>query len=226
MLGTAMTDSTERIKSKLATLKSLDLECRIFGADHHRYRTGPTLLEAELQAVETFFRVDLPPDYRAFLSRIGNGGAGPGLGLQRFAASGQAKDMPDDFADYYETAIRALEQDPNRLARPCPLVRSICRSDMDVPEDMEAYLRWEREIWNPLDDGMLELANYGCGLKAKLVLTGSARGSIWVVDECDGAAIDEFQDCADGMGSGTPLPQRYSFADWHEFWLDGAIAEC
>ena len=52
-----------------------------FGESKHGFRLGPPLGEGELAAFEQVHGVSLPAGYRAFLTEIGNGGAGPYYGL-------------------------------------------------------------------------------------------------------------------------------------------------
>jgi hypothetical protein len=79
-----MTPQCERIAEKLERLKAADPKCLTFGVHIHRYRLGPALPVSELQSIETDLGIALPNDYGAFLRELGNGGAGPGYGLQRF----------------------------------------------------------------------------------------------------------------------------------------------
>jgi hypothetical protein len=236
----------DRIRRKLADLKAADPEFRSFGAYQHQYRLGPTLSEDRLQKIEAYYSIELPADYRTFLACIGNGGAGPGYGLERFGtprmlprsrpesivvtvkySAGKVnypvKAFADRFATMYWGSVQHLAKDRGLLSRPCPLRKTVQRSEMEVPDDDEGYEQWEREVWNPLDDGMLNLANYGCGMTAKLVITGRKRGTVWVADECDGEWIAEFRDCGSAVGTGIPQPRSYRFVAWYEHWLDNAL---
>jgi hypothetical protein len=62
----------------------------VFGATTHRYRLGPPVDEARLAGFEAAERVGLPADYREFLGRVGDGGAGPAHGLRPFAEAWRA----------------------------------------------------------------------------------------------------------------------------------------
>jgi hypothetical protein len=53
----------------------------VFGVIGHHFVLNPPLTEAEVVAFEQGHQVRLPPDYRHFLTSIGNGGAGPYYGV-------------------------------------------------------------------------------------------------------------------------------------------------
>jgi hypothetical protein len=67
-------------------LRTADQSCRVFGSDRHRHRFGPALPSARAKAFESAHSINLPPDYRCFLTTIGNGGAGPYYGLAPLCA--------------------------------------------------------------------------------------------------------------------------------------------
>ncbi|HEX5541068.1 MAG TPA: SMI1/KNR4 family protein [Micromonospora sp.] len=153
----------ERVAGKLAAAANRHRHSRRrFGADHHGFRLGPPLPEAEVASFEHRHSVVLPADYRAFITRIGHGGtgsdgngAGPYYGL-----------LPLDQWD------AALEQGSSEtvLATPFP-------ADPD-----HKYQDWWAEAG--LDDdqevfpGAIALADEGCGVLSLLVVTGTARGRV------------------------------------------------
>lgn len=77
-------EQLKRIKHKLKQLKTLDADCNLFGAFKHRYNLNPVLSKQEIQLFENAHKVRLPEEYVAFLTEIGNGGAGPFYGLEPF----------------------------------------------------------------------------------------------------------------------------------------------
>lgn len=79
-----MSDWLEQIVEKVKTIQKLDPQCKLFGAHGHKYRFGPVLTQKGLAELENRYCVQLPEDYRQFLLRVGNGGCGPGYGLERF----------------------------------------------------------------------------------------------------------------------------------------------
>lgn len=98
---------------RLAGLRRADPECRVFGAGEHRYALRPLLPEAEVRALEGRAGITLPADYRAFVTRVGDGGAGPFYGIHSLRrAAGPSPDHlarpflpPTTHADYGEGEI-------------------------------------------------------------------------------------------------------------------------
>src|SRR5687768_10610227 len=69
------------IKEKIALLKEKDKNFRVSGSEFHEYQFHPTLPETALEAFENEHQIRLPEDYRLFLTKLGNGGAGPYKGV-------------------------------------------------------------------------------------------------------------------------------------------------
>jgi hypothetical protein len=86
-------DALARIARKLAAVRAADPGCVVYGASQHRYQLNPCLSEPDIAAFEARVGVALPPEYRAFVCRLGNGGAGPDNGLHPLRI-----DRPDDYA--------------------------------------------------------------------------------------------------------------------------------
>lgn len=72
------------VKEKLSTLKEKDKDFRVFGSSRHRYELSAPLPETQIESFEKENHLKLPADYRAFLTEIGNGGAGPFYGIFKF----------------------------------------------------------------------------------------------------------------------------------------------
>lgn len=157
-----MTDSptvrVDRILQKLARARSLGLKC--FGSDSHGFRLKPPIAEQIVVAFETQHDVLLPEDYRTFLLRAGNGGAGPYYGIY-------ALDKSEDFADWV-----CDDRPADFLARPCPLREGMSRSE-----------NWTDQFGNESPyQGTLSLGTQGCTYGMQLVVTGTLRGRVIYVD--------------------------------------------
>ena len=70
-----------RITKKLASLRQSDRTFAIFGSDSHRYQLNPPLSAEALLDCEKGLGVQLPTEYRLFVTTVGHGGAGPYYGL-------------------------------------------------------------------------------------------------------------------------------------------------
>lgn len=71
----------ETLKEKVSLLKIMDKDLTLYGSKNHKYEFNPTLSEKEIETFEQRYQIRLPEDYRIFLMRVGNGGAGPRDGL-------------------------------------------------------------------------------------------------------------------------------------------------
>lgn len=90
-----MTPTTcSTIRDRVNRLASIDVEKVQFGAGSHQYRFGPALLESDCESIEGLYGISLPTEYRWFITSVGNGGVGPGYGLERFAAADSESNLP------------------------------------------------------------------------------------------------------------------------------------
>jgi hypothetical protein len=189
----------ERIEAKLRQAVERDL--RPFGAETGGLQRVPPLSPDALAAVEARLGVTLPEEYRGFVTRIGDGGAGPAYGL-----------FP------LEHAMRESNVDrvPDLLAREFPHVTAYNRD-----EDPAVHAFWDRvdagEVSEEEGDsfhqsqlaGALTLCHEGCGHMHFLVVTGPARGTMWI----DSSASDQGY-----------IPLNVTFLEWYERWLDDVLA--
>src|SRR5215831_5223738 len=71
-----------------------------FGAELHGFRRRRRLTGQQVAAFERRYAVTLPPEYRAFITGVANGGAGPAYGLYSLAEAVSKEPrgrVPDDF---------------------------------------------------------------------------------------------------------------------------------
>lgn len=172
-----------------------------FGAEKHGMRLRPPLAPDDVAAVEARLGVALPEDYRAFVTRVGDGGAGPAYGV-----------FP--LADALHRS--GVDRVPALLRLP---YRHVERYEPEEDDEWNAF--WDRVAaggvgeaekreWALLERrGALELCDEGCGYLHFLVVTGPARGTMW----------------NDGRGSGFGFaPLGVTFLEWYERWLDDVLA--
>ncbi|MEV6073460.1 SMI1/KNR4 family protein [Nocardia sp. NPDC052001] len=129
-------------------------KCRIHGAAVHRYEFAAPADPAALAAFEHRLGVGLPADYRAWITSVSDGGAGPMLGL--FPLAQEAEDAAIDYASDFAFTPE----------RPCP------------PADEDSESQWSKNI-DMIHRGATFLADEGCGMYNLLVLRGPAAGQVW-----------------------------------------------
>ena len=87
---------TFQVGKKLTYLRTARPD--VFGADFHGFRMSPTLSNDEVIAFEGKHSIQLPKDFREFITLIGNGGAGPFYGVFPLGVV----DDNDDFREWHE----------------------------------------------------------------------------------------------------------------------------
>lgn len=217
-LEPVMSKNIQNLKSKVFYLSQLDKNCEFFGSESHKYKFKPCLSKLDIQDFEEKYQIELPDDYRNFLLEIGNGGAGPGYGLLGIDIH-SCKDENLDF--------KYLSQ---------PFVLTEEWNDLDL---MQA----SHEEGNPVYfypnfiQGTILVAEYGCGVEARLVITGSQRGNIWIDDRTNEAGIyplsphcaaffhDDPDIEADLYESIEEVKTAMSFYDWYHDWLNRGISQ-
>jgi len=172
-----------------------------FGAEEHCFRLEPVLSEQRVGDFEARWRIQLPSDYRDFIIQVGNGGAGPAYGMFPLdeTITYRAKNLPADFLLSpfpYQTLYNPYE-DP-KLAE----YWERSRNHQITKEEYE--VRKFKEV-----TGTLVLCHEGCGYLHLLVVSGAARGQMWL----DATVSD-----------GGYVPLEVGFLDWYEKWLDNALA--
>jgi hypothetical protein len=148
-MSTHAEDPFASIKTSVTRLREADRSLRLYGADQHRYELAPCLTEPELVAFEQAHDLKLPEDYRAFLSRVGNGGAGPNFGLNSL----------DD------------------AARDCDLARAFPLTEGVLDEGPEK--RFEILKGVVTECGLLQLSVKHYAWPEYLVVRGTAFGTVW-----------------------------------------------
>ena len=188
----------------------------VFGAEGHGFRLNPPLSESEVASFESVHGAQLPWDYRAFITTIGNGGAGPAYGvfpLGRWdGAGGPLEPWPGSDGLWGD------------LARPFPHVEAWNdlgtqpRDGVDLdPAEYERRMEaFDARYWDrALVDGAMPICHEGCAHRVLLIVTGREAGNLWY----DSRASDG------GLGPWLgPEGTRQTFTTWYEHWLQEALA--
>lgn len=190
----------DRIAEKVRMARERDL--RPFGAESRGIPPlNPPLPEAEVAAVEARLGVALPEEYRAFITRVGDGGAGPAFGLWRLG-SGLREAGADAHPQLLATSF-PHEQDWNPDKDP-EVIAFWDRADAGEVSEAEEDLQGRREA-----AGTLPLCDEGGGYTHLLVVTGPTRGTMWIDSR--------------GADAGF-LWIRATFLEWYERWIDDVLA--
>ena len=186
----------KRISNKFERLRASDPECLIGSSGEHGYELKSPIDARELSDLERSHDVELPPDYRMFVSTFSNGGPGPIYG--QFS-------VQEAFADYLTPAL------------PFPY-ESGRRVEFSYAHSGDELKRLGKFYTDPANQhGKIVIGEMGCGIMTDLIITGPARGQVWIDDRT--TEWGGLYPC-NTFGNEKPL----SFLDWYETWLDLALA--
>lgn len=202
-----MNEQLERIRTKLEQLKILDLDYSLFGSNIHQYHLNPILTGQTIQQFESLYNVTLPKEYVDFLMHVGNGGAGPFLGLEPFE-----KIL---FVDLDRPSSASLLNPDLPFLHTQPW-NEVFNATCDE-EDEQEFERQYFEFHQHQMDGVIAISNYGCGISLNLVVNGQEYGYIWTDDRANEGGIYPSRE----LGNSDKL----TFLDWYELWLDSSFAE-
>jgi hypothetical protein len=205
----------ESVPTKLARLRELDPGLWVFGASTHRHRLAPPVSPAEIERIEARLGIELPDDYRTFVTTIGNGGAGPGHGLERLTER-----VVDTSGARGSAGLARWLQDDDFVAR--------------LRGSFPLEARYDPPVSAGTHDvpGFLPLSDYGCAMYAGLVLNGSHRGEVWFSDpnmEVTApfgvyAMLHEPHRLGEDVAWPSVERRAFTFEEWYGHWLDRALA--
>ena len=201
-----------RIQSALLELRSGRAIKEVFGANGHGFVMNPVLPEAKLLAFETEHRISLPVQYRKFLIRIGNGGAGPYYGVFPL---GQMDDV-NGLAPWRENdGFIGVLSEPFALSRDWNDLTGKPSEDVMGDEDGEyekQFDEFEKRYWRAsLMNGALPICHEGCALRIWIVVTGEQAGRLWRDRRAEFKGVQRVL-----AADGTPA----TFSRWYNEWLD------
>jgi hypothetical protein len=203
----------EGIRNDLERLRTSRFKPYVFGADSHKYILRPPLSESEVVLFERKHGIALPSDYRQFLIKVGNGGAGPYYGVFSLG------EMDDGYGHALWKENDGLV---GILSRPFPHLEPWNdlpdEPNYDEPnqEELERQVNaFDESYWNPQNvNGAIPICHLGCARRQWLVVTGPEAGHIWCDDRVDRCGLYPLS---------SPNSTRVTFFQWYRAWLDEAI---
>jgi len=190
------------IRAGLQFLQSIPIEPSNLAAQSHRHRLNPPLTEENVHKFETEHGIALPPDYRAFLIQVGNGGAGPANGLEMLG-------------QWHGVAWSDIPGLVGNLALPFPYVEAWNGKPIDATLPVQEQYQQQDEYWSCRHvAGAIPICDHGCNLRECLVITGPERGHIWFDDRADWQGLYPHD---------TAGRDRLTFIQWYRLWLDDCL---
>ncbi len=163
---------------------------------------------------ETKHGIELPEGYRRFITKLGNGGAGPYYGVFKF------REMDD-----CHSFRRWKENDGfvGMLAKPFPHTKQ-WNEVPPFPEDEGNESLYEADMeqfytvyWNTENvNGAIPICHQGCAYRNWLVVTGREAGNV----------SEDLRTDQEGLRP-TKLKRkrRVTFLEWYDAWLQEAVAK-
>lgn len=194
----------QRIKDVLEYARLWEYDLTVFGSNGHLYCLNAVVDESALTTWETAHGLVIPQDYRDYLTKVGNGFAGPGYGITPFNLGGFKP-------EWKEPCLHApeFEDEYDRLANEITELY-----EKDAGDDQEEIL-YDALYKRFNQDGVLEIGTGGCAGINAIALNGSTKGFyLSLVDELEYYRVGE-------LGTGSK-----PFAEWFMEWVDKVEQVC
>lgn len=153
----------------------------LFGAEKHRYALNPPIDGAIVQNAEERYNFSLPSDYFEFITKVGDGGAGPDYGIDRFADFIAESNKMNGYAEVYRKSLALPFEVRSMLPEE---VEEYAFSRESYEKEPENYFVYERDHgddeWET--SGFYVLGTHGCQWDFGLITSGDRRGQVFDTD--------------------------------------------
>ena len=191
------------IENKLAT--ATDDGRQPFGFEKHEFYLYPPADSEFVQFIEESNGIRLPDDYREFILELGDGGAGPAYGLNRFLTA-----ISEDRLDKHLTTILGMPFPHEQDYAPQTDPKFTSYYDPDHGGSIE--ISPEHSEWHyyniDLVAGTIVLCDEGCGYQHRLVVNGPSYGEIWMDNRSGDGGFNRL--CG-------------TFTAWYTRWLNNVV---
>lgn len=183
----------QRISKKIQELKNKDKHFKVFGAKDHKYVLQNPISFEELEKIEKKYKIYLPDEYVAFITCLGNGGAGPDYGLYSLQ---KAIDETDKDTDISKTSLFTSNK---RLKEFMDKNNKVSGADEQFCDFSKVF------------NGTMEINTEGCTFRNNIILNGCNAGKVIAI--CWDTIEEEIEtfNCK---------KELVNFLDWYEKWLD------
>lgn len=208
-----MPDKYDIIVRDLASVRARGGVFGIFGEESHGYLLNSPQSVKEIAAFEAEHRVCLPANYRQFLIRVGNGGAGPYYGLFKLGVMDDGFDCGPwtDFVGDLSSPFPHQDAWNDLTGKPDD------QMPMGSDEYDAAIEAFDQRYFDRCQiSGAIPICHIGCALRQLLIITGPEAGHIWSDDRADYKGLSPLK------GS---CGVRTTFHRWYREWLDEVLAK-
>jgi len=172
-----------------------DKDYTVFGSSSHKYQLNPVVSLKKVQEFEEKHHIHLPEEYVFFLTKVGNGGAGPYYGLYSL----ESLDVPYEDLDHAEN----IENSPAWI------------DGIHTAEDWARIMDEENpneDEWEQVYSGILVIGTQGCTYDHLLMCKGPKFGKIVYIDW-------------NLLPENPPFITEMSFLEWYERFFQEILAD-
>lgn len=176
----------EYIKESVKKVAYLDMEYKLFGSWGHAHIFKPVIEESKLALWEENMQLKLPKDYKIYLTKLGNGGAGPAYGLSKFSlpfkqklkeptiyADEQAKEFNKCAQAWFDMESIGEEEFYEQYYQQHPQEKRLSFQDWESAFFENYYDSLSSKLF---EQGQYMIANQGCSVDIYLLFNGSQCG--------------------------------------------------
>jgi SMI1/KNR4 family protein SUKH-1 len=197
-------------------MEHLDVPAVLEAITRLRVQLNDPISEPDVAGFEQKHGILLPPDYREFITRVGNGGDGPFYGVFPLGSMDDNLDMRqwqenDGFVGTLSKPFSFHDEWNDVSGMP---------EDDLLEQDEDAYNKqieaFESTYWSSnLMHGAIPICHEGCALRIWLIVSGEQAGHLWEDRRSEYKGLRPVR-LIDGS--------RATFSGWYKEWLDSSFS--